>query len=1202
MSFNIGLSGIRASSTDLSVTGNNIANASTTGFKESRAEFEDVYTTTLLGTGSAAVGSGVKVANVRQEFSQGNISSTDSVLDMAIDGNGFYVLNDSGTVTYTRSGVFSLDKDGYVVANNGSILQGYMANDTGTISGVLTDLSINITSQSPRLTSLVEAQFNLDANEEVLQETGSSVTTTGLSVGVVNSGILESTTTTLSAAGQPTTAGSPASLAFTTDLATVAAAGYGSITMDLNTGDGAVSITLAGVAAGSTVDDILDDVQTALDDAFGSQEFTATQGTGGELVIERAGYSATDGSAFTVANTAAFDAVFGASGAVTAGTAGSLLFVGTNPLTADFTSVAGTSTTTRTTSTPPLNIAASSSGAYAELTADNIYGALDLSTANGNALVFTLATGAGSTYTINLSEAAWTSAAPGSFTAVTTAEIIAEINAQVTAYAGAGNEDVVASNNAGRIEFTVQAPATEGDYVQIADNTVSSNNLDLTDLGFLAANRYDAGEAPVQANNEFQLEVTSTTGNGGGPYTITIPPGTYSSLDDLAEEIQSQIDIYIGASGIAGKVTVEAVNGQLVFTNTTTGSGEGIALTATAAEPQALAALGFDDMYEVEGDDEIDRSNSFTINLTVPAPDEEGRSGSVIISMTKEYSSVQEVVADINSQLNAQDSDSYIGVQAVAVEVTPETSPPQYTIAFEATEEGEASVISLSNFTASGDDITIEDLYALLQFDPSDDTLLETGIAGVTNGYPETTVTLTDPDGEETLITIPEGSEANEIVALLNDYAGITASAVTTLTITAAGYNSPGDDMSITVNGQELTATSLEDLVTEINSYASTTLPGFSAELDDEGDLVITNEIGSDITVEMNSSEVTDSLVLIGGEDTSPAVLGGSTTAATAATVGGSVDIVLNEDYTLTDPDPAISGIFGTLEDDEYSTYVLNAFDPDDADTYNHATSTTIYDSLGISHVMTQYFVKEPLDADNPDSENVWVMYVQVDGEDVGDPDPTLDFPQNLEPTMARYVLYFNQDGTLDEDATGDMYITNWDPLDDNGDPTGAMSSVNVLEGGLPLTDPPSSSNFQITLTGSTQYGDDFTVEEIVQDGYSTGILTGLEIDEDGTISAQFTNGETQTIGQVALATFTNEEGLTPVGDTAWAESYDSGPATIGNPGTGKYGSIVSSALEDSNVDLSEELVGLIVAQRNYQASAKTIETLDQVTQTILNI
>ncbi|MEL7400570.1 MAG: flagellar hook-basal body complex protein, partial [Pseudomonadota bacterium] len=147
MAFNIGLSGIRAASTDLEVRGNNISNASTTGFKHSRAEFSDVYTTTLLGTGVQPVGSGVMVDNVRQQFSQGNISGTENSLDMAIDGNGFFVLNDRGSVSYTRSGIFSLDKDGYVVANNGSRLQGYEANANGVVNGVLGDIRIEIANQ-----------------------------------------------------------------------------------------------------------------------------------------------------------------------------------------------------------------------------------------------------------------------------------------------------------------------------------------------------------------------------------------------------------------------------------------------------------------------------------------------------------------------------------------------------------------------------------------------------------------------------------------------------------------------------------------------------------------------------------------------------------------------------------------------------------------------------------------------------------------------------------------------------------------------------------------------------------------------------------------------------------------------------------------------------------------------------------------------
>ena len=174
--------------------------------------------------------------------------------------------------------------------------------------------------------------------------------------------------------------------------------------------------------------------------------------------------------------------------------------------------------------------------------------------------------------------------------------------------------------------------------------------------------------------------------------------------------------------------------------------------------------------------------------------------------------------------------------------------------------------------------------------------------------------------------------------------------------------------------------------------------------------------------------------------------------------------------------------------------------------------------------------------------------------------------------------------------------------MDVNGDPTGAMQSTNVLEGGLPLTDPSTNSNFQLSLSGSTQFGSEFSVNEVNQNGYATGRLTGLEVDEGGIIFARFTNGQAQTLGQVALANFRNPEGLTPVGDTAWGESFESGIPTVGSPRTASFGQIRSSALEDSNVDLSEELVGLIIAQRNFQASAKTIETTDQITQTILNI
>ncbi len=333
-----------------------------------------------------------------------------------------------------------------------------------------------------------------------------------------------------------------------------------------------------------------------------------------------------------------------------------------------------------------------------------------------------------------------------------------------------------------------------------------------------------------------------------------------------------------------------------------------------------------------------------------------------------------------------------------------------------------------------------------------------------------------------------------------------------------------------------------------------------------------------------------------------PVVLGGNSAADVAATVGGSIEFILNEGYTMTTPDPSISGIFGALSSDEFEDFILNSFDPADQNTYNHATSTTIYDSLGNSHVMTQFFVKEPLDPTRPGEANLWAMYIQIDGNDVGDPDSTLSFPENLVATSARYELFFNPDGTFDELATGSLYVTNWDPLGEDGAATGSLSSLNVLEGGLPLTDPATNSNFEISLDGSTQFGSNFSVTEVSQNGFTTGRLTGLEIDTDGLMFARFTNGQAQVLGQVSLATFKNPEGLVPLGGTSWGESFESGGATIGSPRTGTFGNLRSSALEESNVDLSEELVGLIIAQRNFQANAKTIETSDTVTQTIIQL
>ncbi|MEQ5833488.1 flagellar hook-basal body complex protein [Marinobacter sp. NFXS9] len=281
------------------------------------------------------------------------------------------------------------------------------------------------------------------------------------------------------------------------------------------------------------------------------------------------------------------------------------------------------------------------------------------------------------------------------------------------------------------------------------------------------------------------------------------------------------------------------------------------------------------------------------------------------------------------------------------------------------------------------------------------------------------------------------------------------------------------------------------------------------------------------------------------------------------------------------------------------TAFTSNTFDPTDQGTYNHATSSTIYDSLGNPHVMTQYFVKEP--NTSASQGNAWTMYVQVDGENVGDPPNS-----SGEPTMAQYDLVFDEEGNLqsiDGDPDGEVLISNWTPVDGNGQPNGADGPRLVSSGGTtPIPDPPVSSNFVIDLGDTTQFGSEFAVNDQSQNGYTTGRLSGLDVSDAGVIFARYSNGQSQSLGQVSLATFKNAEGLSPVGDTTWVETFESGQPIIGSPGSGTLGSIAASSVEESNVDLSEELVNLIIAQRNYQANAKTIETSDAVTQTIINL
>jgi flagellar hook protein FlgE len=231
-------------------------------------------------------------------------------------------------------------------------------------------------------------------------------------------------------------------------------------------------------------------------------------------------------------------------------------------------------------------------------------------------------------------------------------------------------------------------------------------------------------------------------------------------------------------------------------------------------------------------------------------------------------------------------------------------------------------------------------------------------------------------------------------------------------------------------------------------------------------------------------------------------------------------------------------------------------FDPTDPASFNHTTSVTIYDSLGAAHTATVYFIKDAV-------ANTWNTAVEIDGT----------------PVTGATPIVFNNDGSLQSPAGGAMALGAYTPT------TGAADITMTMNFGT-----------------ATQFGDAFGVNSLSQDGFTTGRLTGVSVDAEGVVFARFTNGQSTSLGKLALANFVNPQGLQQLGDTGWGQSFQSGDALLGEAGTASFGNIQSGALEASNVDLTAQLVQMITAQRNFQANAQMISTADTVTQTVINI
>ncbi|WP_298290867.1 flagellar hook protein FlgE [Thiomonas sp.] len=245
-------------------------------------------------------------------------------------------------------------------------------------------------------------------------------------------------------------------------------------------------------------------------------------------------------------------------------------------------------------------------------------------------------------------------------------------------------------------------------------------------------------------------------------------------------------------------------------------------------------------------------------------------------------------------------------------------------------------------------------------------------------------------------------------------------------------------------------------------------------------------------------------------------------------------------------------------------------FSFNDPSTYNYSTTATVYDSLGTPHLLTTYYVLSSGTGGSSGSGQTWNVYYSINGttasggtfySDVNNP----------------ATVQFTQGGVI-------------------------SGSASMVISGFTWSDGASGSTIALNFAGSTNYNAPTAVNNITSDGYGAGQLSNLSIDPSGIIYGRYSNGQSAILGQITLTNFKAPQGLQRIGNNYFVPTYASGQPLTGAPQSGGLGSLQSSAVEESNVDLSTQLVNLIVAQQAYQANAQTIKTQNQVVQTLLTL
>ena len=1085
MSFYTSLTGLNAATAELGIVSNNIANVGTIGFKKARAEFGDIFATSPLQNASGSIGQGVLLKGVAQEFSQGNVAFSQNSLDMAIQGQGFFVLKPnltSNQSVFTRNGSFRVNNDRYVVDSSGQFVQVFPVNDDGSVvaTGLSSAKSLQLPSTAglPRASSKIDLGVNLPADAEIIPKQDKF--TSGAAVYRFDR-------------NDPNTFNRSTS-----------------ITVFDSLGNPSIATIYYVKVSNATVEDPSNKWQTYI--YVGDREIepallNANTDKGENLFIDKFGQQTTDPSKF--------DPTFNA------GAPHPLYFLNDQ--------------TNKVDSTP-----ARLTGGFIDRndvgfdfgSTDNnkvTVGGSEASTTNSGTWNDGVATEPGERYSITFTvgtadeEFEIFESAEGDLT-LTAARFDASLAAQA--------DDLAAAD----IRFT--GSAVDGNLTFYSDEGVPftmlvSNGLNAVRGGFTGADFSATTAVAVGSSDEPEkglsnLNLLRISVDDSDPVDISLPDslrGKQLSGTELASELTKAINTRFG----------DDQNVEVLY------SGTPRAPSDPSVSDFTLFATFVDNTDTLDGVFVDDPLNNFAAGTTI----KDALIGGIRLRLPENNKYRPNAVERENDLVNAIQTqvDQAIGAGVLKVGYDPRAR----TITFKPRDNAfKIASLGVTGPVASG----TENANEVLGF-PAKLALVSVG-AGTTQGAFRGSEIL--PNGDE--IQNEDQRRYGIRVDYLKDQRKFVFSSGTT-----------GERSLITVSvGENLRAA---DLLGISDTYTAEIVKSSGSGLESKPAVTTGSKAGIDVSgtfsVTANDNTVN---VTIDGIDGSFRVPAGAYTGATfasaletrinaiAASNGRSVGGVKvnfdsnNSRFVFT------SGT--TLEE---SFINVNGHP-------NFGLSATTQERGSVPKVTVLVQAK---DADGN------LLYIDKDGKE------TTKKPENLPNYAPIYLtkgqLTFDTAGKLISPKEGARY-TPFDPQ--NG---ADLIVLNVDYGKF-----------------STQFSQPFSVLSLTQDGFTSGRLDGISIDSAGTVRANYTNGEQQALGKLILANFASPNGLKQIGNANYVSTSNSGEAVVGVAGADGYGSIQGGALERANVDLTEELVNLITAQRNFQANAKAIETATNLTSTIVNI